>query len=249
MIKDLNQLTKTYRHIQSRRIEISRRRIKNRPKAAIFGRVIPEPSDMPIGQGRRLESAVIFIDISDFTRRPSNTELEQDHNVRVLSLFFSEVIRVIEDYGGTVEKNTGDGVMAYFSTGSRDGDVRHRAIACAMTIFNAVDNFINPIIEQSGLERLSFRVCADYGWITVARMGAAQRFNHIVAVGTPANRTSKMLSFAKAGELMLGASMLPGIPEDWNAHLKLETMDTGWTFDDGTPYGFWIFVGRWNDPA
>ena len=31
-----------------------------------------------------------------------------------LNLFFSELVKVAEDYGGTVEKNTGDGLMAYF---------------------------------------------------------------------------------------------------------------------------------------
>ena len=36
----------------------------------------------------------------------------------MLSLFFSEMIRVVGDYGGTVEKNTGDGIMAYFAQGS-----------------------------------------------------------------------------------------------------------------------------------
>jgi class 3 adenylate cyclase len=246
MINDLSQITKTYHSIQRQRIEVVRRRIQNRVNAAVFGHAIPSPLDLPIGQGRRLEAAVMFVDISGFTQRPSNTELEQDHNVRVLSLFFTETVRIIEDYGGVVEKNTGDGVMAYFSRRSGRGDLRQRAVACAMTIFHAADHFINPIIEASGLEPLAFRICADYGWITVARMGAAQRFSHIVAVGAPANRTSKMLSFAAADQLMVGGAMLQGLPEVWNHYLKLASLDTGWSFEDGTPYGFWVFNGRWN---
>jgi adenylate cyclase len=38
--------------------------------------------------------------------------------LRVLNLYFSEMIKIAEEYGGTVEKNTGDGLMAYFEDNS-----------------------------------------------------------------------------------------------------------------------------------
>jgi len=40
--------------------------------------------------------------------------------LRVLNLFFTEMIRIVEDYGGAVEKNTGDGLMAYFEDRAAD---------------------------------------------------------------------------------------------------------------------------------
>ena len=191
-ISDLNSISLTYHNIQRRRVDLSRLRISALQQTIAGGWLIPNPADLPIGRGRRLEAAVLFLDISDFTLRPSETQAEQDGQVRVLSLFFTEMIRVIGDYGGTVEKHTGDGLMAYF--GKRSGsDSRHRAIACAMTMFHAAEQFINPIIRQSGLAEIGFRICIDYGSITIARLGAAQRFNHIVAIGATANRASKML--------------------------------------------------------
>jgi class 3 adenylate cyclase len=39
----------------------------------------------------------------------------------VLNLHCSEMTRVAEEYGGTVEKNTGDDLMAYFEDNSGDG--------------------------------------------------------------------------------------------------------------------------------
>jgi len=47
-----------------------------------------------------------------------DTPAEQDLMLRVLALFFSEMIRIAEEYGGVVEKNTGDGLMVYFSDGA-----------------------------------------------------------------------------------------------------------------------------------
>jgi hypothetical protein len=76
------------------------------------GRVIPDDEDLAIGQGRRLKMAVLFLDISGFSKRLSETEDEQAMLLNVLNLFFTEMIKIAEEYGGTVEKNTGDGLMA-----------------------------------------------------------------------------------------------------------------------------------------
>jgi adenylate cyclase len=248
-ISDLNRITLTYHNLQRSRIEISRRRIRAQQSAIAGGRIIPDPTDLPIGRGRRVSASILFVDISGFTHRPSETAVEQDAQVRVLNLFFSEMIRVVGDYGGTVEKNTGDGIMAYFAGRAGAGDVRQRAMACAMTMFHAADHFINPIIEASGLPRLNFRICIDYGWITIARLGAAQRFNHIVAVGTAANRTSKMLHHAAPNEILIGDAMLAGLPTAWLQDLvTAKSYETGWHYADGTSYTFWLFDGRWLVP-
>jgi class 3 adenylate cyclase len=249
-ISDLNRISLTYHNVQARRIGVSRRRIYAQQRTVFGGRVIPIPTDLLIGRGRRLEAAVLFLDISGFTRRASETADEQEIQVRILNLFFTEIIRIVGDYGGTVEKNTGDGIMAYFARSAGSGDPRHRAVACAMTMFHAANNFINPIISESGIDPLRFRVCIDFGWITVARLGAAQRFNHIVAVGTAANRTSKMLASALAGEIMVGDAVLDGLPTAWlQQHVKDSGVASGWNYPDGTPYGFWLFEGRWNVPT
>lgn len=249
VISNLNRISRLYHNLQSRRIEISRRRISAQKQAVFGGRLIPDPADLPIGRGRRLDAAVLFLDISGFTSRPSETPAEQDIQVRVLSLFFSEIIRVVGDYGGTVEKNTGDGIMAYFAR-SAGGDARHRAVACAMTMFHAAAEFVNPIVVQSGINSIEFRICIDYGSVTIARLGAAQRFNHIVAVGTTANRASKMLTHAAAGDLLIGDAMLTGLPTAWlQNHVEAKSLQTGWQYPDGTPYTFWLFNGRWTIPT
>lgn len=249
-INDLNRIALGYHTLQGRRIDINRRRIQSLHRAIVAGRVIPDPADLPIGRGRRLQAAVLFLDICDFTKRPSESADEQEGHVRVLSLFFSEMIKIIGDYGGIVEKNTGDGIMAYFSQSAGLGDVRQRAVACAMTMFHAADQFINPIIAQSGLEILHFRICVDYGWITVARLGAAQRFNHIVAIGDVANRASKMLAHASADEILIGDSMLGGLPQDWlDRHVEAKELNTGWNYPNGRQYGYWLFGGRWVVPV
>ena len=251
MMPPLDLFFAPYHTLQMRRIEMMRRRIHALNQTIAPGWVVPAPQDLPIGRGRRVEAAILFLDISGFTHRPSETAEEQDYQVRILSLFFSEMIRIVGDFGGTVEKNTGDGIMAYFSRQRPTvQDTRQRALVCALYMFLAAERFINPAIVASGLDPLRFRVCLDFGFITIARLGAAQRFNHIVAVGTAANRTSKMLAHAQAGELLLGDAMLPGIPAAWLQMFLAHTgTESGWEYTDGQAYHFWRYDGRWSPPT
>lgn len=251
-LPSLEELSESYHEAQLARVKASRDRIVEVRQLVSAGRTIPDTSDLAIGSGRRLEATVLFLDISKFSMRPSESAEEQDLLLRVLNLFFTEMIRIVEDHGGVVEKNTGDGLMAYFvADASWHGDVRKRALCAALTMFYATEHFINPILANTPTHPLSFRVCLDHGWITVARVGAARRFNNIVAVGTTANIASKMLSDADANTIVLGSSMVAGLPPEWvRDWVELRTTDTGWNYRaSGLPYCFWTYKGRWKGPS
>lgn len=248
---NINGLTPAYHTSQLERVIAARNRVVASAKLIADGRVLPDVDDLVIGSGRRLEATVMFLDICKFSSRSAETADEQELLLRILSFFFTEMVKVIEDYGGFVEKNTGDGLMAYFSPdAARPGDIRQRAVACALTMFHAADNFLNPVIRATPAEGIDFRICLDHGWITVARIGAAQRFNNIVAIGSTANLASKMLSVADANSILLGENMLAGLPQPWLADfVRLKTEETGWTYtQSGAPYRFWTYTGRWKVP-
>jgi adenylate cyclase len=248
----VDHLTFTYQHAQHERVVRNRERIVQSVNAITDGRVIPEVDDLSIGSGRRLEATVLFLDISKFSNNPAESTEEQELLLRILSLFFTEMIRVLEDYGGVVEKNTGDGLMAYFVRDPRwPEDVRQRALAAALTMFYSADNNINVIVRNSGLNPIQFRICMDHGWVTIARIGAAQRFNNIVAVGTTANVAAKMLAKADPDTILLGDRMLAGLPQDWvRQFVQSSTASSGWIYRaTGLSYPLWVYAGRWTRPS
>ena len=98
---------------QVARVEDLRKKISERGTTPA-GRLFPDLEDLVIGTGRRLDATIMFTDICGFTGRTSLTAEQQEMLLRVLNLYFTEMIKIITDYGGTVEKNTGDGIMAYF---------------------------------------------------------------------------------------------------------------------------------------
>ena len=242
-------LERSYWEAQIHRVEQLRLKIASRAEVSP-GRVIPDDADLAIGSGRRLQATVVFIDISNFSSRPSATLEEQEMMLRILNLFFTEMIRVVEDYGGAVEKNTGDGLMAYFedwAAGDAGTNSVQRALACALTMDATNELLVAPVLRATGVPILQFRTTMDYGPVTIARIGAPQRFNANVAIGNTANFASRMLSLVGAGEIALGAGAYGRVPVPWRtAWCELAPVSTGWTYTGGSiPYPLYLYKGRW----
>ena len=247
-IPSVNALTRAYYEEEISRTRVVLQRLND--SGAQPGRVIPDLEDLRIHDGRRIEATVMFLDICKFSQRPSETLEEQQTLMQVLALFFSEMIRIAEDYNGVVEKNTGDGLMVYFAAGADGISSQQRALAAALTMFSAADNILNPVLISSNIPVLDFRICMDHGQITVAKVGAPQRHNQIVAIGATANVASKMLAHAEANSILMGDQVVEGLPPGWSTYWKLHTLQTGWTYRaTGHPYPFWEYLGRWKVPA
>lgn len=237
---------------QIARIQGLQTRIREREDALANGRVIPEGTDLALGAGRRLPMAVMFIDICGFSQRRVESFDEQHAMLGALNLFFTEMIRVATDYGGTVEKNTGDGLMAYFEEKAdlpQEGGAK-RAVACALTMMAANRHLISPTLSGRGFEPFSFRVSVDYGYVTIANLGAARQFNSYAAIGATANFAAKMLGKAQAGEIVIGQSVRSRLPVEWQHAYTVEHPEaTGWSFiglnGRPAPYLLFKYTGEW----
>lgn len=242
--------SKSYRTTQRDRVAATAMKISSRSNLRP-GRVIPDADDLAIHEGRFLNAAVLFLDISGFTGRPQETRDQQEQLLQGLSLFFTEAIRVVEDFGGVVEKNTGDWLMAYFAReADEDASKELRSLTAAITLFDAMsggpDAPLSTELWKFGVEPFRFRICIDSGPLTVAKMGAAQRFNGVVAIGTTANLACKMLNVAQAGEIMIGNNVATSLPEDWRQYLARSDHETGYQYTlTGLPYYYWYYTGRW----
>lgn len=241
-------LQKSYWQEQIARIEELRKKISSRPKIG-DGQTIPDDEALSIGDGKRLNLAIMFIDICGFSSRPMETLEEQDLTLRVLNLFFTEMIRISEEYGGHVEKNTGDGLMIYFKDeeGSPQERGTKRAIAAALTMMAANEYLINPILRATPTKEIEFRVSLDYGPVTIAKLGSPRRFTSNAAIGSTANFASKMLRHAKASDIILGESARNQLPIYWQTNwTEIIDIATGWHYlISGKDYSIYRYIGRW----
>jgi class 3 adenylate cyclase len=244
---DYDRRSRDYVEKQIERISMSL--VKLRSSENQPGRTIPDADDLVIGTGRRLPMAIMFLDICNYSSIPSETSSEQTKNLETLTIFFTEMVRIAEDYGGTVEKNTGDGLMAYFEDhGGQPPEAGcKRAIACALTMNKTNTVILTQILINAGIRPFEFRIAIDYGMITIARLGAARRFNSAVAIGTAANVANKMLKFGTESQIVIGESVLKRLPQQWqNQYTKKITDQTGWVYCLlNLPYPFYEYTGRW----
>jgi class 3 adenylate cyclase len=246
---DYDGLQDIYWRAQCERVEELRRKISARPRIG-EGRVVPDDDSLSLGDGRCLDMAVMFLDVCGFSSRGMETIEEQDLMLRVLNIFFTEMIRIAEEYGGNVEKNTGDGLLVYFNDGEGSPPEKgtKRAIASALTMISANTHLINPILRATPTKEIEFRISLDYGPVTVARLGAAKRFNANVAIGTTANFAAKMLRFAGSNEIVLGEVAKNQLPADWQLlWTERLSVETGWVYRvGGRPYPLYKYTGRWS---
>ena len=242
-------LPESYWTAQVERVDGLRAKIAARGSVPT-GRVVPDDADLAIGTGRRLSLTILFLDISAFSQRRSITAAEQEMMLRVLNLFTTEMIRIIEDYGGNVEKNTGDGLMAYFEDdiGVGAANSTKKAVACSLTMKATNHHLIAPVLRASGISPIEFRISVEHGPVTIARIGAPRRFNSNVAIGNAANFAAKMLSKISAGDIGLGASARSRLPKDWQEDWTvLSPVNTTWTYSGGsTPYPLYLYTGNWS---
>ena len=165
----------------------------------------------------------------------------------MLNLYFTQMIRIVEDYNGHVEKNTGDGLMAYFVDDAEQGIASAQvAVACALTMDAVNRQLISPVIQATRVDPIAYRTSMDTGPVTVARMGAPTRFNSNVAIGNVANFAVSLLKLIEPGDIALGASAQVSLPEDWRGWTESSPRQTGWTYvGTTTPYPMYLYRGRW----
>jgi class 3 adenylate cyclase len=203
------------------------------------GRVVPADDDLPIGDARRLRLAVLFLDICSFSKVPSYDENDQDQVLKLLNLFMAEMLHVVKNLGGDFEKNTGDGLMAYFKDGA-ESECTQRAVDAAITMHCYNDQVISPRLKGIGLPEVKFRVGIETGLVTIANVGVRGDHHSLVAIGNVPNIACKLMNLIPNGGIVLGHYTRHLMSPDW----QKETISVGPLPDyviagSQTPYPAW----------
>ena len=100
--------------------------------------------------GERRQVAVLFADLTDFTRLSIKIGAEETH--AMLNRYFELVDGIIESYGGRVDKHIGDNVMAVFGAPIAHHDDSLRAVFAAIEIHERITSLTTD--SGSGLPAL-----------------------------------------------------------------------------------------------
>ncbi|MBN1384167.1 MAG: adenylate/guanylate cyclase domain-containing protein [Elusimicrobia bacterium] len=214
-------------------------------------RQMPEEDQVTIGSGRQMEVAVLFLDICNYSTWFNDSYDSQKIVLSIMNIFMAEMINIVRDYKGEFEKNTGDGLMAYFGTETNNSsECVKLAIDAALTMHYFNDSLFAPYMYQQGAQaKVEFRVGIDYGKITIGRVGAPGGFNSFVAIGTTANIANKLLKVAGSGEIVIGQHVKDLLPSYRQKYCKLILMGSGFEYiRSQTPYWAYRYTSRWKHP-
>ncbi|MDX8383257.1 MAG: adenylate/guanylate cyclase domain-containing protein, partial [Ghiorsea sp.] len=181
----------------------------------VFGRYLnPElVSDVYEGNGsgnivsRKKDVTVLFADMVSFTAFSESSTTEEV--VDVLNQHFEVFHRIIDYYGGHVDKYIGDAVMAVFNhPETNEHHVGNAAMAAiAMTI--ACEKL--GVLRTNG-EIVSFRVGLNRGDVIVGNIGAAERLEYTV-IGDAVNVASRMGGLGEGGEVVMPLATFEAVGE------------------------------------
>ncbi len=154
---------------------------------------IPQPAAAQSVAERRLVS-VLFADLVGFTSASEKRDAEETREL--LSRYFDTCRRLIELYGGTVEKFIGDAVMAVWGTPVATEDDAERAVRAALDLVAAV----SALGDEVGAEELRARagVLTGEAAVTLGAEGEG------MVAGDLVNTASRIQSVAPPGAVYAG---------------------------------------------
>jgi adenylate cyclase len=212
------------------------------------GRTMPDLSSLTIGTAKQMNAAIMFFDLKDFTSVSSH--ISKEHTLILLNVITTTVMMIVRMWNGTVEKHTGDGVMAILGTEtSDDTKIAKEAIESAMTIKYMMVNEIMPQLVSKGLPNLDFRIGIDMGQVLISRIGITG-MNFLTAVSDVANRASKLEKLAKSNGIVIGNNLARTLhPHLCNFLVQGEDPSWNWHYKEtSTPYNFYHFEYNWPAP-
>jgi len=147
-------------------------------------------------EGERKQVTVMFCDLSGSTALGEKLGSEEIYSF--MDQFFEILIHKVHEFGGTVNKMTGDGIMALFGAPIAVEGAPQRAIRSALAISREMTRFSDQIRETKRIPPLKMRVGIHTGTVVVGSLGNDLRveFN---AVGDTVNLASRMEGLAEPG--------------------------------------------------
>ncbi|MCS6988319.1 MAG: HAMP domain-containing protein [Chloroherpetonaceae bacterium] len=146
--------------------------------------------------GTRQELAVLFSDVRGFTsfseKRPPEAVVE------MLNRYLGFQAKLVEDYGGSVDKFVGDEMVALFA----GKDALERAIECAIAIQKRADEE-----QRRDPAPVYIGIGVNYGTMVLGNIGAEHRRDYTV-IGAAVNLGARLCASAEAGKILVRKDLL-----------------------------------------
>ncbi|MCZ6728672.1 MAG: AAA family ATPase, partial [SAR324 cluster bacterium] len=129
--------------------------------------------------------------------------LDPEEIKEIMGGIFEETARIVNNYGGVVEKYIGDAVMALFGVPQSHEDDALRAVHAARKIHQHVES-LSPQLEQKTGGPLTVHSGINTGLVVTGQMNIEQ--GSMGVVGDTINTAARIDSLARPGQILVGAN-------------------------------------------
>ncbi len=139
-------------------------------------------------QPQMQDITVLVVDMRDYTRHTDEMSLE---NIAALTReFLTLITQPVLDHEGTLDRYSGDGLIAFWGAPISRADHAAEALACAQTMTQALEEWNTQRLAQ-GLASIGMRIGMESGTALVGDFGTTAR-SVFTAVGTCINTAARL---------------------------------------------------------
>lgn len=143
--------------------------------------------------GEEKRGVILFADIKDFT----NMLYKRDPKLVILQLndYFSEMVKIIADNNGVVNKFVGDAIMAVFGLSGNIEQSEYLAVKAATEMHDKLDE-LNKIWDSKNYHKLDIGVGIAAGNFLTGNIGCDDR-KEFTCIGDVVNTASRLESLSR----------------------------------------------------
>ncbi|RMH00156.1 MAG: hypothetical protein D6706_04475, partial [Chloroflexi bacterium] len=156
------------------------------------------PNEAP---DERKRVTVLFADVSGYTALSEN--LDPEDVARIMNQLFEEVTAVIHKYNGTVDKYSGDAVMALFGAPMALENHEEMAVRAALGMQQVIARFSEQLQKERGFA-IRMRIGLNTGEVLAGLVGGLKTRSYTV-MGDTVNLASRLEHACPVGRVMISA--------------------------------------------
>ncbi len=161
--------------------------------------------------GERRPIAVLFSDVRGFTRLAEGMPPEE--LAAFLTDYFTAMVDVVFEHGGTLDKFVGDAIMALWGAPRPQQDAAERAVRAAVAMQRVLQER-NVAWAAEGRPRLEIGIGINYGEGFAGNIGSLRRLEYTV-LGDVVNVAARLCAEAGAGEILVGEGVRVSLGPEW----------------------------------
>ncbi|MGH7570167.1 MAG: adenylate/guanylate cyclase domain-containing protein [Gemmatimonadales bacterium] len=167
--------------------------------------------------GQKRPVVIFFSDIRGFT--PMSELMGPDDIATLLTEYFTEMVDIVFEHSGTLDKFMGDAIMALWGAPIAHEDDADRAMTCALDQLTALEK-MNVHWKAQGRPELGIGIGINFGEVFAGNIGSNRRLEYTV-IGDAVNTASRLCSTAGPNEILISEPFYKALKRP----PKVETLD------------------------